>query len=236
MLLLLLLLPLAFAGERSFAFTYGYGTVPKGGIEVEHYLTMYGKDGDRTRYWEHQVELEYGISDRLEAGVYVNFGQWDAEDIAFRKYKARLRYRLGSQGVAPIDVGLYLEYIGTPTLDSHGVEAKLLLAKDVDRFISAMDLEYAVEFEEGGIVHELEPTLGLGWRFAPWFALGVEGKFEAYFRESGLDGPYAWAGPSLHLAGEGGRLWWTFAVLAPVTGDTMAHEGFVARSLIALNL
>lgn len=225
------------AGERVFAFSYGYGTVPKGGVEVEHYGTAYGKNGGDDIFWEHQIELEYGITDRLEAGLYVVGGQWNDEPMAFRAYKGRLRYRFGSEGVAPIDSGIYFEYIGSPTFDSHGVEAKVLLAKHVGKFTSALNVEYEVEFEaDGSVVQELEPTLGAGVYLTPGVVVGAEGMVETYFREDGIRGPFAWAGPSVHLSGEGGKLWWTLSALFPVTGTTMEQQGMVGRSLIAINL
>lgn len=226
----------ASAGERVFAWSYGYGTVPKGGVEVEHYATAHGKDGGENVFWEHQIELEYGVTDRLEAGLYVVGGQWNDEPMAFRAYKGRLRYRFGSEGVAPVDTNIYLEYIGSPTFDSHGVEGKLILAKHVGRFTSALNVEYEVEVERDAIAQELEPTLGAGWYVTPGFLVGAEGRFETYFLETGLRGPFLWAGPSVHLSGEGGKLWWTLSALFPATGATMEQQGVVARSLVAVNL
>lgn len=228
---------LAHAGERVFAHSYGYGTVPKGAVEVEHYLTAYGKQGNDKFWWEHQVELEYGITDRLELGAYLVAAQWDAEPLSFRGYKARLRYRLGSQGVAPVDANLYFEYIGDTTFEKHGVEAKLILAKSVgEKFTSTFNVEYEAMFAPDGLTHELEPTLGLGYYLRPSFLVGAEGRFETYFTPTGVEGPFTWAGPTVHLSGEGGKLWWTMSMLFPVTGATMEDQGVIGRSLVAINL
>ncbi len=235
MSLLLLLCSPVLAGERIFAFSYGYGTVPKGGVEVEHYATVKGPGAPDAKTWQHQVELEYGLTDRLEGGLYLVAEQPAGGALTFVEYKGRLRYRLGSQGVGPVDVGLYLEYAGTPSFGTHEIEAKVLLAKDVGNFVSALNLEYVVELEGGAIGHKVEPTLGLGYKVAPWFVVGAEAITEVKFGEE-LEGPFAWAGPSVHLAGEGGRLWWTLAVVAPLTGETAEDEGWTARSLIAINL
>jgi hypothetical protein len=233
--MLLILLSTALAGERFFAFSYNYGTVPKGAIEVEHYLTSYGKDGGEHAYTEQQVELEYGITDRLETGLYVRAMQYDEEYLAYKGWKARLRYRLGNEGVGLVDPELYLEYISSPLYDEHGVEAKVILGKSTDRVVGALNLEYVAEFGDG-FVQELEPTLGVAWRARPWLAAGVEGKFEAYLKEDGVEGPYVFAGPAVHLAGEGGRFWITLAAILPVTPVTMEDEGPQLRSLVAVNL
>lgn len=233
--LVLLTLAAASAGERTFAFSYGYGTVPKGGVEVETYTTVKLPE-DAAPAWEHQLELEYGITDRLEGGLYLVATNTGEEPLAFSKWKGRLKYRFGAEGVAPIDVAAYLEYQGSPTFEEHAFEAKLILAKDVKRFRSALNVEYKLELEHGEVVHELEPALGLGLRIARPLVLGVESKLELEVEGAEVEGPLAWAGPTVHLSGEGGKLWWTVSALAPLGEESAEHGGWVVRSLLALNL
>ena len=233
LLLLSFTLSSAIAGERTFAFSYGYGTLPRGGIEVEEYATVALPSGGLPQ-WEHQVELEYGISDHLEAGLYLVGEQAGGGAFTYGGYKARLRYRFGAQGVGPLDVAAYLEYVGAASLDAHAVEAKLIVAKDVDKLVTALNLEYKLKVAGGAIAHEIEPTVGVGYRAAEWFTLGVEGKGEVELGDE--TEVFGWVGPSMHLAGEGGRVWWTVAALLPLTEDTRAEDGVVVRSLVALNL
>lgn len=235
LLLPVLLFGIANAGERVFAYAYGYGTVPKGGVEVEQYTSAYGKDGSSKYFWEHQTELEYGITDKLEAGLYLVTGSWEDEPLEYRGFKGRLRYRFGNAGGTPFGVNAYAEYIGRPSFEEHGVELKAIFAGEVKRFEWAFNAEYKVEFGSG-TVHELEPTFGAGIHVRPWFVVGMEGKVEAYFSDSGIKGPYAFVGPSVHLAGQGGKLWWTLAAIAPITPLTMEEEGVQVRSLVAVNL
>ncbi len=233
-LLLLAAFP-ALAGERTFAFSYGYGTVPKGGVELEQYTTAYGKDGGANHFWEHQTELEYGITDHLEAGLYLVQGHWAGDPIDFRGYKARLRYRFGNAAGTPFGANAYLEYIGSPTFDEHGIELKAIFAGEVKRFEWALNVEYEVEFGEE-LVQEIEPTFGAGVHVARPVVVGIEGKFETYLKESGVDGPYLFVGPSVHLAGEGGKVWWTLSAIVPATPLTIEEEGVTFRSLVAVNL
>ena len=232
---LLLLAFHATAGERTFAFSYGYGTVPKGGVELEQYTTAYGKDGSSVYFWEHQTELEYGITDKLEAGLYLVQGHWESDPLSFRGYKARLRYRFGNAGGSPFGANAYVEYIGSPTFDEHGVELKAIFAGEVKRFEWAVNVEYEVEFGSE-LVQEIEPTFGAGIHVARPVVVGIEGKFEQYIKPSGNEGPFLFVGPSVHLAGQGGKVWWTLAAIAPVTPLTIEDQGVTIRSLVAVNL
>lgn len=226
---------LAQAGERTFAFSYGYGTLPQGGVELEQYTTAYGKNGSTDFFWEHQTELEYGVTDQLEAGLYLVSGHWADESVEFRGYKARLRYRFGHAAGTPFGANAYVEYIGSPTFDEHGIELKAIFGGDIQRFEWALNVEYELEFGDE-LVQEIEPTWGVGIHVKPWFVVGLEGKVEAYIYEDGISGPFAFAGPSIHLAGKGGKLWWSLAAIAPITPLTMEEEGVQVRSLVAINL
>ncbi|MDP2314665.1 MAG: hypothetical protein Q8P41_17305 [Pseudomonadota bacterium] len=232
-LLLTVFTPSASAGERLFAYSYGYGTVPRGGVEVEHYATAQ-EDGGGTE-WAHQVELEYGITDQLEAGLYLVAEQPAAGALAFAGYKARLKYRFGSAGVGPVDTAIYFEYIGSPAFDTHGVEAKLIFGKTLGSFEAALNAEYKLTFGEG-LEHEIEPTLGLGYKITPHFLLGAEVRNEIEWAGTEPAGVFLWAGPTVHLAGEGGKLWWTLTTLFATTNATRDDHAYIVRSLVAVNL
>lgn len=237
MLLTLLLLTPSFvspahAGERLFAWTYGAGTVPKGGIELEHYLTAQTHGGPELTDWEHQVELEYGVSNRLELGVYAVAGQVGGGPLAFTKYKARFRYSLAPLGVWPVDVAVYGEYVGYTGANERKIEEKVIIGKDVGKLALALNVTGEQKLSEGPIEIVLEPTLGVGYHFASWFSAGAEGKYEQVIGE----GPMFWAGPSAHVSGEGGRFWWTVAGMYGLTQDTRDDAIWQVRSLVAVNL
>src|SRR6266853_2339165 len=63
----------ASADERHFANVYETTTAPKGGIEFENWVTWEARrgQGDNTNLWEFRHEIEYGITDRWQLGVYL---------------------------------------------------------------------------------------------------------------------------------------------------------------------
>jgi hypothetical protein len=116
--------PPALADERLLPFTYQYMTPAEGERELAYWGTYMPKDG-----LEHQVELEYGVTDHL---VFEFYGVAKSNPWSFEGAKFESRYRLAEPGQWPVDVALYgeVEHLfssaNTPT-----VEAKLILQKDL---------------------------------------------------------------------------------------------------------
>ena len=227
----------ALAGERFLAWSYGADTVPKGGVEVEPISTVetHHEDGALVSEWTQEVELEYGITNALEGGFYVVGSQTDDAAFTFSAYKARLRYRFWPLGTRPVELAGYLEYVGSPTFDEHELEAKVILAHEGEKVRAALNLtgEFAISAE--GVEPTLEPTAGVSWRATSHVALGVEGKFEATLVDP-VEGPYFWAGPTLHLAGEGGKLWWTVSGMYGLTAASRDDAEIEARSMVGIQL
>ncbi|HEY3669202.1 MAG TPA: hypothetical protein VGL19_24555, partial [Polyangiaceae bacterium] len=114
----------ALATPRTLPFSYPNETLPKGGLELELYtdVNTLRVPADPTgttpgNIWAPeyrlQAELEYGITDRLELGLYQVF---EAPAVAggdnaflFDGLKWRVRTRLAEPGELPVDIGLYLE-------------------------------------------------------------------------------------------------------------------------------
>src|SRR3954463_8637858 len=64
----------ASADERRFTYSEEAKTLPKGSFEFEQWAT-HGWSRDEGKFWflSFREELEYGITDRLSAAVYLNF-------------------------------------------------------------------------------------------------------------------------------------------------------------------
>ena len=141
LVVLLLSTNAANADRRSYVWTYEYQTMPKGQSELEYYLTHKAPDFhkyDNKNTWEHQLEYEYGLTDRWDVSVYQRWQQTNTKSddkFEYTGMKLRTRYRLGEKGIYPLDMLLYLEYIRPDSSNEAEIlEGKIILAKDFGKF------------------------------------------------------------------------------------------------------
>ncbi len=177
LLLFLVFAQTANADRRGYVWTYEYMTMPRGQGELEYYLTtkvpdMHKYDDNNT--WEHQAELEYGLTDYWDISVYQRWQQTNTstdDKFEYTGTKLRTRYRIGEKGMYPVDTLLYMEYKRPDSSSApEAFEGKLVLSKDIDRFnisynqvIEAkIDNNSEIEHEyAAGLNYELNPTLKL---------------------------------------------------------------------------
>ncbi len=180
MLLVLFAADTARADRRSYVWTYEYLTMRKGHSEIEYYLTHKipdFHDYDNKNTWEHQVEYEYGLTDRWDIAVYQRWQQTNTKSDDKFEYsgtKLRTRYRFGEKGMYPLDTLLYLEYIRPDDSDAAEIlEGKLIVAKDFGKFNVAYNQILKVGINgKGG--NENEYALGLNYEFNPRLKVGLE--------------------------------------------------------------
>jgi hypothetical protein len=128
----------AHADPHSLPYNYPYSTLPRGMSEVEQYVDMTSvkafdlTGGQPTTLRSVLVtEIEYGITDRLELGLYFQFandpgaGTGGAIPLQFDGLKQRLRYRFADAGVWPVNVAVYGEV--AELADEIELEAKIIL-------------------------------------------------------------------------------------------------------------
>ena len=115
--------------------------MPKGTSEVEYYLTHKVTDihnYDNKNTWQHQIEFEYGLTDRWDLAIYQRWQQSNTSKgnkFEYTSTKLRTRYRLGEKEMYPFDTLLYLEYIRPDSsTDAEVMEGKLILTKDFGKF------------------------------------------------------------------------------------------------------
>lgn len=206
------------ADRRIFAHTYPYMTLPRDSFEMEHYIDLGLNNWDNPATpelerdwthptWQHQVEFEYGITDRLDFGFYNVFKQDPYGTLKFDGVKARSRYRFANPGVHPIDIGLYAEaaYFG----DEVEFEQKLILSK----FLGRVEIAFNGTVEEGYEIDgqewefSLRPSLGIGYHVTNGLAVGVEYLGRLQIEEEEVEYSASHLGPTLSVAG--GPFYWT---------------------------
>lgn len=180
MLLVLFAADTARADRRSYVWTYEYLTMRKGHSEIEYYLTHKAPDFhqyDKKNTWQHQVEYEYGLTDRWDIAVYQRWQQTNSktdDKFEYSGTKLRTRYRFGEKGMYPLDTLLYLEYIRPDSSDAPEIlEGKLIVAKDFGKFNVAYNQILKVGINSKG-GNENEYAFGLNYEFSPRLKVGLE--------------------------------------------------------------
>lgn len=249
----------AAANPRPLPYSYPYETLPAEGAELEQYVDLtpvrVADPSDATgnaRIWDQQyrlqTEFEYGITDRLELGLYLVFANDAGGPLAFDGIKQRLRYRFAEEGEWPIDVGVYGEV--AEFHDELEFEEKLILSKRFGRVRAMANLwfEESLEHYEGEFEAKFHPTAGITGEITPNLHIGAEYWGSGMFENEGAPGTvdhfnaafHHYIGPAVSL--QFGKIWWsTGAYLrldemkrATQVGDEFGHAW--VRTVIALSL
>lgn len=230
----------AHADRRSFTHTYEYATAPAGTTDVELYSTQSRStfDDGAAQGYQLQVEVEHGITDRFDVGLYHVFEQTSAADPAlaealhFHKVKARGRYRFAERGELPVDVLAYFELAKDFGASVYEIEGKAILARDFGPLLVAGNLIGAVEV--GGDVDE--PEVELGWAVGASYEVSstVRAGVETYggFEAEEVGDAAASVGPA--LAWGAGRNMWIAGTAG--FGLTDTANAFDARVIVGLHL
>jgi hypothetical protein len=228
------------ANPRALPFTYTTDTLPAGGVEIEQYVDLdtlraISPASAKPEWYlpsAFQTEIEIGLLDRLELGLYLTIVPDPGEQYASKAVfpgtgsglKQRLRYIFADPDTWPVDVGVYGEL--TENEREVELEAKLLLQKRLGRLRIAANLsgEYELYFS-GQRELVMNPALGATYEVSPKLHLGIDSWLRGEYpthpspaaqmsRSFGL-GPAAYAGPAVMW--NLGKLWWAIGAYARVT-------------------
>jgi hypothetical protein len=250
------------ANPRALPFTYTTDTLPAGKVELEQYVDLEPlravspSTGERQWYLPSafQTEIEIGLTDRLELGLYLTFVPDPGEPYLNKALlpgngsglKQRLRYVLADPAAWPIDVGVYGELVENER--EIELEGKVLLQKRFDRLRIAANVsaEYELYFSEQREV-VLNPSLGATYEVTPSLHLGLDSWLRGEYpthpkpaaRTFGL-GPQAYVGPAVMV--NFGKIWWAVGAYVRVTD--FSHElqvgepygPFYVRSMVGYDL
>ena len=186
-----------FADTRSFVWTYEYATMEAGEAEFEHYLTFESPRGDSLEgnvTTKHDLEIEIGMNDRFDMGIYQSFKQKPGGSLTYSGFKLRGRYRLGEEGKWFVDPVLYFEYKGKPDFHEHTLEGKLILAKTKGKLTMAVNPVWEMEIQNNRSNVEWKYNAGISYRISYLVGLGIEFK--------GSENGHYW-GPVISHGGDG---------------------------------
>jgi len=218
----LLLSAAAEADQKSYVWTVEYLTLPKGGFEAEYSLTAKTSDFHEsgTTGYEHQVEIEYGITDHWDAAMYQIAAQAAGESLEYAGMKIESRYRFGERGRYIVDPLLYLEY----KMDVHGedsIEAKLVLAKDIGNLNIAYNQIIEAELGRGSeIEHEYAAAVSYAVHNSVRIAVETKGSYSE--REYAIGPTISWVQ---------GRFW---ATLGAVFGLNSRTDDMQLRFIVGI--
>lgn len=223
------------ATPQPLPFTYVYETLPEGDLEVEQYVDLTPvkvvASNNTTQVYldsQFQTEFEYGITDRLELGLYATFQPTPGPNTVSQVplltegngVKERLRLRLAEEGQWPVDVALYGELVEND--HEFEIEAKVILERRIKNLRIVANLwaerEWYYIKQQDWVIN---PTLGATYQVTPMFHPGVESWLRAEFPSPAPAsrtfelGPQVYVGPTAML--NFGKLWWSTGVYIRAT-------------------
>ena len=226
------------AGERTFAYNYETTVMPKGEWEYEQQLTWkhdkHEKDSSYNRF-DIRHELEYGITDRLQAALYLDWRYTGGKSVSNDRARVRdvaleVIYQLTDPNEDAFGSALYGEVKwGDEVFE---MEGKFLLQKNIGDWMLVWNGKVAAEWESKDYDEdkgEFGQTAGISYRLSDRVSLGVEAVHEWELKNWDTAGDHVvYAGPSLSVRGLGGFI--TVSPLMQLT-DGVGEADYQTRLL-----
>ena len=216
------------AGARRFTYVYEATTSPPKTVESENWITWRTGPAQQDRFnaIDFRHELEFGLTEHLQLGVYL--ADWSyREDPAANRHGTKfedaaveLIYNLTNPTTDILGSAVYAEFRGGP--EELELESKIILQKNLGQFVIAYNgtLESIWEgdrFEEKS--GELSEALGLSYEISPRFLLGAELLHEIDLPDwSGAEDSVVYAGPNVSY--RWGNWWATVTPLVQLSDVT----------------
>jgi hypothetical protein len=171
----------AFAGVRHFTFLYEAPTSAPGSIELENTITWAHGSGWNDVFV--REELEIGITDRLQLGIYpLDWSHHSHGGFDYNGGALEVIYNLSNPVVDPVGLSLYQEIsVARQHFES---ESKLIAQKNFGRWILDYNATLEAEWESKGLEEqsgELQQALGASYEISPRLSVGVEFLHEFVF-------------------------------------------------------
>jgi hypothetical protein len=218
----------ASATDRRFTYTYETTTAPKGTVELENWVTWRHTNvtgGDDSDIFQFRHELEFGLTDNVQLGVYLADWQYDDHDSEGHKARyqgsgAELIYSHTNPTTDFLGSALYGEVIVGE--DSLELEGKVLLQKNFGALRVAYNAIIEAEWEGGDLGDfeesngEFAQAVGISYDLNKSFSFGAEVLHEVALPEWRDTGDsVVFAGPNVSV--RFGRVYVTATALFQLT-------------------
>ncbi len=246
--------------DRKFAYVYETSVLPIGAREVELWNTYRMNRGYFYRRLDQRIEFEFGVSNNVMSALYLNYSwlERDGNGAAAGgdpvssnsvSISNEWKFKLMDRVADPVGLGLYAE--GTLALDEAELEAKLLLDKQIGRWLVAFNAVAENEWATQLIVGETHTSseftaefdLGIAYSLHRNFSLGLEIRNHNELVGGVWEHSALFAGPVLSYSSDA---WWATLTILPqvtsfkgATAGTLVldgHEKLESRLLFSFHL
>lgn len=212
--------------NRSYVWTYENIIMGAGDAEIEYYLTYKYPDLDSLKdnvITEIYLELEVGMKDNFDISIYQMFQQLPDQPISYEGFKLRTRFRFSKRTNRFLEPLFYFEYIGKPDFSKHGLEGKLIFAKDMGKWNFAFNPTFEYTIHGKDRESELKYTMAIGHEINDIVKIGLEAK-------GSKDGQYL--GPVIAHGRE--DLWVALGSLFAISSIEKGKPEFMLRLIIGI--
>jgi hypothetical protein len=178
---------ICFGGVRHFTFVYEAPISAPGSVESENWMTWRRTtDPAVVDQLEFRHELEFGVTERLQASVYLADWSYTSESessgFAYSDSALELIYNLTNPVVDPIGLSIYQEYKGGDRILEW--ESKLIAQKNFGPLILAYNATLEAVWEGDDLEEhegEFQQSLGASYELTPHISAGIEFVHEFVF-------------------------------------------------------
>ena len=229
----------SYAESRHFTYVYEVTTSPPGELEVENWVTWktHLPDDHAFDRVDFRHELEFGVTDRLQASVYL--ADWsyetghsiDSPGFAYSTSALELIYNISNPVADPIGLAVYGEIrVGYRSLE---LESKVIAQKNIGPVVLAYNATLEAGWNGEGLNEregEIQQSLGVSREWNPHFSTGVEVVHEIPIPEwRKLGRNFLFAGPNVSV--RAGKWWTTVSALAQLT-SAGGEPDFQLRTIV----
>src|SRR5437763_7321515 len=229
----------SFGGARHFTFLYEANTPASGRLELENWVTWRHATGPgRLDQVEFRNELEYGVTDKLQAIIYLGdwFYQNDPEQSGstYSDTAIELIYNFTNPVVDPIGLSIYGELRTGDRLIE--LESKLIAQKNFGPLILAYNATLGATWKGSDLAEregEFSQAFGISYEISPRFSTGLELLHEFVFPDWSDSIRNVFIGPNVSY--RSGNWFVTITALSQAS-DTAGEPDFQLRTIFGIGL